>query len=93
MLQPDDPAGFFADPAFFKSMTFKLSSSNVSPGTYYYGGFGAVVPDGYGVNYSISKTGINMSISSWNGHSTDATAFREALIESMNDMYTLFDKP
>ena len=36
----------FTDPEYIQSMYFRLSSSNMSPGTNFYGGFGPVVPEG-----------------------------------------------
>lgn len=46
MLRPGETASIFTDPSYVKGMYFKLTSSNVSPGDYLYGGFGPVVPDG-----------------------------------------------
>lgn len=43
MLKEGEKASLFTDPAYLQSMNFKLSSSNVSPGDYFYGGFGPVV--------------------------------------------------
>ena len=68
-------------------MYFKLSSSNLSPGDYLYGGFGAVVPDGYGINYAIGKKGIKFSISSYNKCSeTDSKSFRKTLKNALDDL-------
>ena len=67
-------------------MYFKLSSSNL-PGDYFYGGFGAVVPEGYGVNYAIGKEGIKFSISSYKKCSeTDSTSFRKTLKNVLDDL-------
>ena len=44
MQKGNEMADIFKDPAYLKSMYFKLSSSNVSPGDLFYGGFGPVVP-------------------------------------------------
>ncbi len=44
MQQSGELADIFKDPAYLKSMNFRLSSSNVSPGDRLYGGFGPVVP-------------------------------------------------
>ncbi|PKC07825.1 acyltransferase ChoActase/COT/CPT [Rhizophagus irregularis] len=77
----------FTDPSYIQSMYFKLSSSNLSPGDYFYGGFGAVVPEGYGVNYAIGKEGIKFSISSYKKYSeTDSTSFRKILKNSLDDL-------
>ena len=56
---------FFQDVNFTKSNTFILSTSNVSPGTFHYGGFGPVALNGYGVNYSIANDQLKFSISGW----------------------------
>eukprot|EP00835_Amoeboradix_gromovi_P005838 NODE_596_length_6276_cov_0.384977.p1 type:complete len:599 gc:universal NODE_596_length_6276_cov_0.384977:438-2234(+) len=58
---------FYEDLNFQKSNTFILSTSNVSPGTWHYGGFGPVAVNGYGVNYSIANDGLKFSISGWKG--------------------------
>ena len=39
-------ATLFNDPSYIKSMMFRLSTSNMSPGTNFYGGFGPVLADG-----------------------------------------------
>jgi carnitine O-acetyltransferase len=44
MQHPGEMANVFTDPSYLKSMNFRLSSSNVSPGDRLYGGFGPVVP-------------------------------------------------
>ncbi|CAJ0912523.1 2371_t:CDS:2, partial [Entrophospora sp. SA101] len=84
-LQNDEErskATIFSDPSYLKSMYFKLSSSNMSPGDYFYGGFGAVVPDGYGICYSIGKEKLKLSISSYkNAKETDSVAFRKTLTQ------------
>ncbi|KAJ3097428.1 hypothetical protein HDU97_004876 [Phlyctochytrium planicorne] len=84
-------ATLFTDPAYIKSMYFKLSSSNMSPGTYFYGGFGPVVPEGYGVNYSIGKTDLKFSISAKKScPDTDPRKFRDTLDKSLRDLGNLF---
>ncbi|CAI2169322.1 5598_t:CDS:10 [Funneliformis geosporum] len=80
-------AHIFTDPTYIQSMYFKLSSSNMSPGDYFYGGFGAVVPEGYGVNYSIGKEGIKFSISSYKTcKQTDSVSFRKTLKNVFDDL-------
>jgi Choline/Carnitine o-acyltransferase len=95
MIKPEeqDKATMFKDPAFLKSMYFKLSTSNMSPGDYFYGGFGPVVPEGYGVNYAIGKDDLKFSISNrLSGGITHGPAFRDALQRSLIDMMILFPK-
>ncbi|TPX69357.1 hypothetical protein CcCBS67573_g06884 [Chytriomyces confervae] len=85
-------ATLFTDPAYIKSMYFKLSSSNMSPGDAFYGGFGPVVPEGYGVNYAIGKKNLKFSISHKPScKTTDATKFRETLLRSLVDLQKLFE--
>jgi carnitine O-acetyltransferase len=82
MLRPEEApnATLFQDPSYIKSMYFKLSTSNTSPGDKHWGGFGAVVPEGYGINYAIGKQRVRMSISSWrNAEETDSASFRSTI--------------
>ncbi|KAJ3296830.1 hypothetical protein HDU79_005622 [Rhizoclosmatium sp. JEL0117] len=85
-------ATLFTDPAYIKSMYFKLSTSNMSPGDSFYGGFGPVVPEGYGVNYAIGKDNLKFSISEKKScKDTSAQKFREALLSSLVDLKALFE--
>lgn len=86
------PPAIFTDPSFIESMYFKLSTSNVSPGKYHYGGFGPVVPEGYGVNYAIDTDALKFSISWWNGHDTNGRGFRKEIERALKDMFLLFPK-
>jgi carnitine O-acetyltransferase len=61
----------------------------MSPGDYFYGGFGAVASDGYGICYSIGKEKLKLSISSYkNAKETDSVAFRKTLAGAFNDLRT-----
>jgi carnitine O-acetyltransferase len=55
MLQNGEQASLFTDPAYLQSMNFKLTSSNVSLGDYFYGGFGPVVLGKYAACFLIHK--------------------------------------
>ncbi|KAJ3197413.1 hypothetical protein HK101_003839 [Irineochytrium annulatum] len=80
-------ATLFTDPAYLKSMYFKLSTSNMSPGKYFYGGFGPVVPEGYGINYAIGKNDLKFSISAKRScKDTDPRKFRETLLRTLEDI-------
>jgi carnitine O-acetyltransferase len=95
MMQGKDAekATLFNDPAYLKSMWFRLSTSNMSPGKYFYGGFGPVVPDGYGINYAIDKDALKLSISSKiSCKETNSYRFRETLLRTLKDMTLLFPK-
>ncbi|ORX86023.1 acyltransferase ChoActase/COT/CPT [Basidiobolus meristosporus CBS 931.73] len=88
-----EKATIFSDPSYIKSMYFKLSTSNMSPGDHFYGGFGPVVPEGYGVNYAIGKNNMKFSISSWRTcKETDSDIFRDTLKKSLNDLREAADK-
>jgi carnitine O-acetyltransferase len=88
-----EKATLFNDPAYLKSMWFRLSTSNMSPGKYFYGGFGPVVPDGYGINYAIDKDSLKFSISSKiSCKETNSFRFRETLLRTLKDLTVLFPK-
>jgi carnitine O-acetyltransferase len=91
MLKKGEKADVFDDPSYIKSMSFKLSSSNVSPGDYLYGGFGPVLADGYGVNYAIGKEQLKFSISSRRrSNDTCSRSFRKVLEGTLEDLMQLF---
>jgi carnitine O-acetyltransferase len=95
MIQPDElpKATMFTDPSYLQSMYFKLSTSNMSPGKYYYGGFGPVVPEGYGINYAIGKDDLKFSISCKKScPTTNSFKFRQMLERTLIDMIILFPK-
>ncbi|CAG8485294.1 11681_t:CDS:10 [Cetraspora pellucida] len=80
-------ATLFNDPSYIQSMYFKLSSSNMSPALGFHCGFGAVVPDGYGICYSIGKDKLKLSISSYKKcQETDSSSYRSILKGSLDDM-------
>ncbi|KAG0303987.1 hypothetical protein BGZ98_006057 [Dissophora globulifera] len=80
-------ASIFQDPSYIQSMYFRLSSSNMSPGDCFWGGFGPVVPEGYGINYAIGKENIKFSISSLKScEETDSRKFRETILGALRDM-------
>lgn len=73
-------AGIFQDPSYWGSQYWLLSTSNTSPGDLAWGGFGAVTPEGYGINYAIGKERIRMSVSSWKSYpETDSAQFRKTI--------------
>ncbi|KAH8554973.1 acyltransferase ChoActase/COT/CPT [Umbelopsis sp. PMI_123] len=80
-------AAIFNDPSYIQSMYFKLSTSNTSPGDYSWGGFGPVVPEGYGSNYAIGKERIRLSISAWkSAPEAEANMFRTTLRKVFDDL-------
>jgi carnitine O-acetyltransferase len=81
--------GIFQDPIYWKSLSFDLSTSNVSPGESYEGlGFGPATSTGYGINYSIAPTNIRFSVTSW--APLDPRRMRDAVIGAMEDLAKLF---
>ncbi|KAJ1823085.1 hypothetical protein LPJ56_000420 [Coemansia sp. RSA 2599] len=81
-------AELFTDPAYALSSSFVLSTSNVTPGDRFRGGFAPVVGDGYGVNYALDREDIKFSVSDWRSSSaTDAAAFRETVKRTLVDLH------
>ncbi|KAI8324236.1 acyltransferase ChoActase/COT/CPT [Martensiomyces pterosporus] len=78
----------FQDPAYVQSMSFALSTSNVSPGELFRGGFAPVIPDGYGLNYALDKNDLKFAVTDWvSSPETDATAFRETVYKTLIDLH------
>ncbi|KAJ2459214.1 hypothetical protein GGI03_005610, partial [Coemansia sp. RSA 2337] len=81
-------AWLFQDKSYVKSMSFGLSTSNVSPGERFRGGFAPVIKDGYGINYAMDKNDLKFSVSEWlSSPVTDAQAFRQTLYKTLEDLY------
>ncbi|THH31476.1 hypothetical protein EUX98_g2726 [Antrodiella citrinella] len=65
MLQPDEPVPeVYTDPAFSRTNHWELSTSNLSSPYLDGWGYGEVVPDGYGLSYSIGDNHIRWTITS-----------------------------
>ncbi|KAI9183733.1 hypothetical protein H9P43_004651 [Blastocladiella emersonii ATCC 22665] len=93
MLRDGEPVpAMMADPAFAHSQTFRLSTSNMTPGKYIYGGFGAVAADGYGVNYAVDPDSFKFSVSAWSGAGTDARRMRDTLKATLADLYPVVNR-
>jgi len=83
-------ANIFTDISFSLSRTFRLSTSNLTPSLCFYGGFGPVVDDGYGVCYALRNTQLWFSVSSRTiCHSTDTLQFHRSLISALEDLRAL----
>lgn len=91
LKEGEDPPALFTHPTYEESMKFRLSTSNMSPGTYLYGGFAPVVKDGYGVNYGITQDGIKLSFSKWAqvNRPTDTAQFRSQVKKALDDLANL----
>ena len=90
-----DDMKLFQDPAFDKSLKFKLSTSQVAIGLpQSYMGYGAVVPDGYGVSYNLQDNEVIFCIASFHSCAeTSSVDFaRTVAQQSMVEMQDLFVK-
>ena len=89
----------FADPAYAKTSTFALSTSNTStPGNgpvpyFECGGFGAPEIDCYGVGYQIQEHAIQFMVSSdARSKSRDAKRFSGVLLQALSDTFGLVNR-
>ncbi|KAG9046645.1 Carnitine O-acetyltransferase mitochondrial [Tulasnella sp. UAMH 9824] len=65
LLKPDETVpAIYTDPSYSKSNHWELSTSNLSSEYFAGWGYGEVVPDGYGLSYSIGDNYIRWSITS-----------------------------
>ncbi|KAJ2863684.1 hypothetical protein GGI22_001899 [Coemansia erecta] len=81
-------ATLFQDPAYVQSMSFAMSTSNVTPGDRFRGGFAPVIADGYGINYAMDKNDLKFSVSEWlSSPATDAPAFCSTILRTLADLY------
>ncbi|KAJ3184004.1 hypothetical protein HDU85_001855 [Gaertneriomyces sp. JEL0708] len=87
-LKPGESADLFKDPAYARSCNWQLSTSGLFPGERLLGtGFGAVVPDGYGMNYIILANRIKMGVESKAScKETSSQRFVESLGQVLKDM-------
>ncbi|BGP23577.1 hypothetical protein JCM10295v2_002476 [Rhodotorula toruloides] len=88
LLRQGETHPLFEDPLFTKSQEWVLSTSGLSAGDRFFGtGFGAVFPNGYGVNYlagdQVIKFGIESKVSC---PETSTAVFRQNLVEAMREM-------
>ncbi|CAI5447718.1 unnamed protein product [Caenorhabditis angaria] len=74
---------FFQDPGYSRMGHFILSTSTLSTETIVFGGFGPVVPDGFGIGYNVVASKLGAVISS-NKSKRDAQAFSQALFKSLD---------
>ncbi|RSH77156.1 uncharacterized protein EHS24_003790 [Apiotrichum porosum] len=83
-----EKASLFADPAYARSTSFVLSTSNTTPGDKFRGGFAPVVADGYGVNYALDPKDIKIQVSDWvSSKSTDAPRFLDTVVQTLRDIH------
>jgi len=87
----DTPPSLFTNELFKRANTFTISTSNISPGRYFCGGFGIIDPEGYGVCYLIEKEFVWINISSdRNCKETSTKRFKKILIQTLFDLEFLF---
>lgn len=84
----EEKDSLFKDLGYLKTSQFKMTTSNISPASNYYGGFGAPL-NGYGIAYWIKKDTIGFSIS---GNGRDVYEFRRCLERTLTDVMILFPK-
>lgn len=91
-LWPNEPLAIFQDPTFDFANKFKLSTSQVPialPKSFM--GYGAVVPDGYGVSYNLQNDHIIFAICSFfSCQETNSRRFCQELAGSLQEMRDLF---
>jgi len=94
-----DELGLNKLPEFFEDIGYKeltysfISTSRIESKYFDLGGFGPVVPDGYGFWYNLLENQIDMNLitrKSINGK--DSKIFRDAIIQSINDLIALASK-
>ena len=92
-LWPEEPLPLFKDPTYDLANKFKLSTSQVPINlNQSYMGYGAVVPDGYGVSYNLQNDEIIFAICSFfSCETTNSRRFANALSVSLREMRELFN--
>ena len=90
----DEKTALFQDPTFAYANKFKLSTSQVPIHLKQsYMGYGAVVPDGYGVSYNLQDDHIIFAICSYfSCETTNSRRFTKALVQSLMELKDLFKK-
>ncbi|BGP14742.1 hypothetical protein JCM10213v2_002693 [Rhodosporidiobolus nylandii] len=88
LMREGESHPLFEDELFSKSQEWVLSTSGLSAGDRFFGtGFGAVYPNGYGINYlagdKVIKFGIESKVSC---PTTSTETFRANLVEAMREM-------
>ena len=92
MLKEGEEMPALFDDIYLRSLSFNLSTSNVSPGEVYDGlGFGPATESGYGINYSLAPGSIRFSVCSrrTNQRKHDSQTMRDAIIKTLKDLHTI----
>jgi carnitine O-acetyltransferase len=92
-MKPGESSEIYNDPIYGKAKWFRLSTSNLFPGKFLVGtGFGAGVPDGYGMNYMLNKDCVKMGVESKHScKETGTTLFMDTLTDVLRDMKSSFE--
>ncbi|GMT25977.1 hypothetical protein PFISCL1PPCAC_17274, partial [Pristionchus fissidentatus] len=85
------PHDFYASAAHARMAHFVLSTSTLSTETLVFGGFGPVVPDGFGVGYNVVGSMLGAVITSNKSH-RDARQFGDALHKSLDELKSILEK-
>ncbi|XP_041348084.1 carnitine O-palmitoyltransferase 2, mitochondrial-like [Gigantopelta aegis] len=80
----------FEDPAYKKLNHIILSTSTLSDPSVLIGGFGAVVPDGYGIGYAVEDGRLGFNITNY-PPATDINDFLKCCEHSLDDIYDIFN--
>jgi len=75
---------FYADPSYSTMSTSIISTSTLVGSAICSGGFGPVVPEGYGVGYGMVDDGCVLNVTNYNNEAGD---FAAAIVESLHDIY------
>jgi len=91
LMEPGEEHAIFKDPLYAKSKKWLLSTSSLSAGYNFDGtGFGAVVPDGYGMNYMLGPKGVKLGVESKKSClATDTKRFCREVEQALKDVKEL----
>ncbi|KAG0245852.1 acyltransferase ChoActase/COT/CPT [Mortierella sp. GBAus27b] len=93
-LQAGESHPLFQEPVFAKSTAFLLSTSGLFAGDNFVGtGFGAMYPDGYGINYLAGGKTLKFGTESkFDSKVTSTKQFGEYLRQALRDMRTVVEQ-
>jgi carnitine O-palmitoyltransferase 2 len=88
-LQMDMPS-IFTDPNHRQAYEFTLSTSHLYGNHFVGGGYGPVVPEGFGLAYGFSDTGMTLNCSTF--ETQNATEFAQAFMESLQEINNVLER-
>lgn len=91
LLRPgEEPPKLFKDKGFWASQHWILSTSNMTPGVWWEGGFGAYLQEGIGCCYGLRPHGIWVCIATRTSNpQTNSVIFRDSLRQVLDDMNSM----